>query len=78
MVLYRELTRARAHVFVCVCVYVWLWNRDRVVGIATRLRAGLSEIRISADPKDLSLLEDVQTGFRGLHNLHFSDTGVLF
>jgi len=49
-----------------------------VVGIATRLRAGLYEVRISAGPKDLSLQKNVQTGFRGLHNLHFSDTGVFF
>ena len=69
---------SRARMCLCVCVCVWLWNRNRVVGIATRLRAGLYEVRISAGPKDLSLQKNVQTGFRGLHNLHFSDTGVFF
>jgi hypothetical protein len=49
-----------------------------VVGIATRLGAGLSEVQISAEPKDLSLLQNVQTGVRGLPGLHFSDTGFFF
>ena len=49
-----------------------------MVGIATMLRAGLSEVRISAEPKYLSVLQNVQTGFRDLPSLQFSDTGVLF
>jgi len=37
--------------------------RERAVGVATRLRAGRSGVRIPAATGDLSLLHNVQTGF---------------
>ena len=37
--------------------------RDRAVGVATRLRAGRSGVRIPAGSGALSLLHNVQTGF---------------
>ena len=37
-------------------------SRDKVVGIATRLRAGGFRVRILVRSKDFSLLQNVQTG----------------
>ena len=43
--------------------------RDRAVGVATRLRAGRSGVRIPAAVGDLSLIHNIQTGFRPTQTL---------
>jgi len=51
-------------------------GRDSSAGIVTRLRVGRSEVRIPADARDLSLIQNLHTGY-GLHPASYSgDTGV--
>ena len=52
-----------------------LGSRDSTVSTVTRLRTGLSEIRIPVGTRDFRLLQNVLTGF-GAHSASMS-TGVL-
>ena len=46
-------------------------GRDNVIGMVTRLQAGLSEVRVPAGTKDLRLLQNVQT-CSGVHPASYS------